>query len=167
MWRMEIYLSLGVLALGMLSLLAVTSLPSIANSLNWKEFSFVQVRQIPAAAWILVIGRAVGQVQGTPHLAGSPSLLILLPVTQDKLIFLTLGGLPHRGVDKNGGQSTEPGLNLLRGHRASIQSLQDPGITWEAVSCDLAWKLCQHMPSDQLCSVPMWGRWELSVRPAV
>uniref|UniRef100_A0A8C6WAL1 STEAP family member 3 n=2 Tax=Nannospalax galili TaxID=1026970 RepID=A0A8C6WAL1_NANGA len=41
-WRMEIYLSLGVLALGMLSLLAVTSLPSIANSLNWREFSFVQ-----------------------------------------------------------------------------------------------------------------------------
>ena len=44
-WRMEIYLSLGVLALGMLSLLAVTSLPSIANSLNWREFSFVQVRE--------------------------------------------------------------------------------------------------------------------------
>ena len=43
---MEIYLSMGVLALGMLSLLAVTSLPSIANSLNWKEFSFVQVKQI-------------------------------------------------------------------------------------------------------------------------
>lgn len=44
-WRMEIYVSLGVLALGMLSLLAVTSLPSIANSLSWKEFSLVQVRQ--------------------------------------------------------------------------------------------------------------------------
>ncbi|XP_004608216.2 metalloreductase STEAP3 isoform X2 [Sorex araneus] len=41
-WRMEIYLSLGVLALGTLALLAVTSLPSIANSLNWREFSFVQ-----------------------------------------------------------------------------------------------------------------------------
>ncbi|KAF0873972.1 metalloreductase STEAP3 isoform X1 [Hyaena hyaena] len=41
-WRMEIYLSLGVLALGTLSLLAVTSLPSIANSLNWREFSFIQ-----------------------------------------------------------------------------------------------------------------------------
>uniref|UniRef100_A0A8C9ACD5 STEAP3 metalloreductase n=1 Tax=Prolemur simus TaxID=1328070 RepID=A0A8C9ACD5_PROSS len=41
-WRMEIYLSMGVLALGTLSLLAVTSLPSIANSLNWREFSFVQ-----------------------------------------------------------------------------------------------------------------------------
>lgn len=44
---MEIYLSVGVLALGMLSLLAVTSLPSIANSLNWKEFSFVQVKRVP------------------------------------------------------------------------------------------------------------------------
>ena len=43
-WRMEIYLSLGVLALGTLSLLAVTSLPSIANSLNWREFTFVQVK---------------------------------------------------------------------------------------------------------------------------
>nr|XP_012384830.1 metalloreductase STEAP3 isoform X3 [Dasypus novemcinctus] len=41
-WRMEIYLSLGVLALGTLSLLAVTSLPSIANALSWREFSFVQ-----------------------------------------------------------------------------------------------------------------------------
>ncbi|XP_059963074.1 metalloreductase STEAP3 isoform X2 [Mesoplodon densirostris] len=41
-WRMEIYLSLGVLAFGTLSLLAVTSLPSIANSLSWREFSFVQ-----------------------------------------------------------------------------------------------------------------------------
>ncbi|XP_005397737.1 PREDICTED: metalloreductase STEAP3 isoform X1 [Chinchilla lanigera] len=41
-WRMEIYLSLGVLALGTLSLLAIASLPSIANSLNWREFSFVQ-----------------------------------------------------------------------------------------------------------------------------
>ncbi|XP_077009669.1 metalloreductase STEAP3 isoform X2 [Tamandua tetradactyla] len=41
-WRMEIYLSLGVLALGTLSLLAVTSLPSIANSLSWREFSFIQ-----------------------------------------------------------------------------------------------------------------------------
>lgn len=54
-WRMEIYLSLGVLALGTLSLLAVTSLPSIANSLNWREFSFVQVKQVcpweRASAW--------------------------------------------------------------------------------------------------------------------
>ncbi|XP_036599308.1 metalloreductase STEAP3 isoform X1 [Trichosurus vulpecula] len=41
-WRLEIYISLGILALGILSLLAITSLPSISNSLNWREFSFVQ-----------------------------------------------------------------------------------------------------------------------------
>ncbi|XP_051841716.1 LOW QUALITY PROTEIN: metalloreductase STEAP3 [Antechinus flavipes] len=41
-WRMEIYISLGILALGVLSLLAITSLPSISNSLNWREFTFVQ-----------------------------------------------------------------------------------------------------------------------------
>ncbi|XP_061840961.1 metalloreductase STEAP3-like isoform X1 [Nerophis lumbriciformis] len=41
-WRMELYLSVGILALGMLSLLAVTSLPSVADSINWREFSFIQ-----------------------------------------------------------------------------------------------------------------------------
>uniref|UniRef100_A0A2K6MRM4 STEAP3 metalloreductase n=1 Tax=Rhinopithecus bieti TaxID=61621 RepID=A0A2K6MRM4_RHIBE len=49
-WRMEIYLSLGVLALGTLSLLAVTSLPSIANSLNWREFSFVRMPRCVATS---------------------------------------------------------------------------------------------------------------------
>uniref|UniRef100_A0A8B9SGR4 STEAP3 metalloreductase n=1 Tax=Anas platyrhynchos TaxID=8839 RepID=A0A8B9SGR4_ANAPL len=43
-WRMEIYISVGIIALGLLSLLAITSLPSIANSLNWREFSFIQVK---------------------------------------------------------------------------------------------------------------------------
>ncbi|XP_056157497.1 metalloreductase STEAP3-like isoform X2 [Lampris incognitus] len=41
-WRMELYLSVGIVALGLLALLAVTSLPSVANSLNWREFSFIQ-----------------------------------------------------------------------------------------------------------------------------
>ncbi|XP_069053325.1 metalloreductase STEAP3 isoform X1 [Lepisosteus oculatus] len=41
-WRMEIYLSFGVLALAVLSLLAVASLPSVGNALNWREFSFIQ-----------------------------------------------------------------------------------------------------------------------------
>ena len=40
---MELYLSVGILALGLLSLLAATSLPTVANSLNWREFSFIQV----------------------------------------------------------------------------------------------------------------------------
>ncbi|RVE75320.1 hypothetical protein OJAV_G00015940 [Oryzias javanicus] len=41
-WRMELYLSAGIMALGLLSLLAVTSLPSVANTLNWREFTFIQ-----------------------------------------------------------------------------------------------------------------------------
>ncbi|XP_075871903.1 metalloreductase STEAP3-like isoform X2 [Nelusetta ayraudi] len=41
-WRMELYLSVGIMALGLLSLLAVTSLPSVANAVNWREFSFIQ-----------------------------------------------------------------------------------------------------------------------------
>ncbi|XP_068446307.1 metalloreductase STEAP3 isoform X2 [Clinocottus analis] len=41
-WRMELYLSVGIMALGLLSLLAVTSLPSVANTINWREFSFIQ-----------------------------------------------------------------------------------------------------------------------------
>lgn len=43
-WRMELYLSVGIMALGLLSLLAVTSLPSVASTINWREFTFVQVR---------------------------------------------------------------------------------------------------------------------------
>lgn len=44
-WRMELYVSVGIMALGVLSLLAVTSLPSVSNAVNWREFSFIQVRQ--------------------------------------------------------------------------------------------------------------------------
>lgn len=42
-WRSELYLSAGILALGLLSLLAVASLPSVGNALNWREFTFIQV----------------------------------------------------------------------------------------------------------------------------
>ncbi|KAK1174076.1 metalloreductase STEAP1-like [Acipenser oxyrinchus oxyrinchus] len=41
-WRMEIYVSLGILSLAMLALLATTSIPSVSNSLNWREFQCVQ-----------------------------------------------------------------------------------------------------------------------------
>lgn len=51
-WRMEIYISLGIMALGILSLLAVSSLPSVGNSLNWKEFTFIQ-SQLGFAALVL------------------------------------------------------------------------------------------------------------------
>ncbi|XP_070711795.1 metalloreductase STEAP3-like [Pempheris klunzingeri] len=41
-WRMELYVSVGIMALGLLSLLAVTSLPSVANTVNFREFTFIQ-----------------------------------------------------------------------------------------------------------------------------
>ncbi|XP_042570518.1 metalloreductase STEAP2-like [Cyprinus carpio] len=41
-WRVEMYLSFGIMGLGLLSLLAVTSIPSVHNALNWREFSFIQ-----------------------------------------------------------------------------------------------------------------------------
>ncbi|XP_022609619.1 metalloreductase STEAP3-like [Seriola dumerili] len=41
-WRSDLYLSCGILGFGVLSLLAVTSLPSVGNTLSWREFTFVQ-----------------------------------------------------------------------------------------------------------------------------
>lgn len=38
---MEMYISFGIMSLGLLSLLAVTSIPSVSNSVNWREFSFI------------------------------------------------------------------------------------------------------------------------------
>ena len=42
-WRMEIYISLGIMTLGLLAVVAVASLPSISNSLSWREFTWIQV----------------------------------------------------------------------------------------------------------------------------
>ena len=36
-------MSLGILALAILALLAVTSIPSVSDSLTWREFHYVQV----------------------------------------------------------------------------------------------------------------------------
>ncbi|CAN9506534.1 unnamed protein product [Ophioblennius macclurei] len=41
-WRVEMYVSFGIMSLGLLSLLAITSIPSIHRTLNWREFSFIQ-----------------------------------------------------------------------------------------------------------------------------
>ncbi|MBN3308853.1 STEA1 Metalloreductase, partial [Amia calva] len=41
-WRMEIYVSLGILSLGPLAVLAMASIPSVSDSLNWREFRCVQ-----------------------------------------------------------------------------------------------------------------------------
>ncbi|KAJ0005756.1 hypothetical protein NQD34_015650 [Periophthalmus magnuspinnatus] len=41
-WRSDLYLSSGILGLGVLCVLALTSLPSVGQALNWREFTFVQ-----------------------------------------------------------------------------------------------------------------------------
>ncbi|KAM4028271.1 STEAP1 protein isoform 2-T4 [Anomaloglossus baeobatrachus] len=41
-WRMEIYVCLGIIALAILGILAVASIPSIGNSLSWREYTFIQ-----------------------------------------------------------------------------------------------------------------------------
>ncbi|XP_061876872.1 metalloreductase STEAP2 [Entelurus aequoreus] len=41
-WRVEMYVSFGVMGLGLMSLLAVTSIPSVQQTLNWREFGFIQ-----------------------------------------------------------------------------------------------------------------------------
>lgn len=43
-WRVEMYVSFGIMSLGLLSLLAITSIPSVSNTLNWREFGFIQVQ---------------------------------------------------------------------------------------------------------------------------
>ncbi|XP_042566159.1 STEAP family member 1B isoform X2 [Clupea harengus] len=42
-WRMEIYISLGIMGFGVLAVIAVSSLPSVSESFNWREFQFIQV----------------------------------------------------------------------------------------------------------------------------
>jgi len=42
-WRVEMYVSFGIMSFGLMSLLAITSIPSINSKLNWREFSFIQV----------------------------------------------------------------------------------------------------------------------------
>ncbi|XP_063063037.1 STEAP1 protein-like [Engraulis encrasicolus] len=41
-WRMEIYVSLGILGLGVLAVIAMSSLPSVSGSFNWREFQCIQ-----------------------------------------------------------------------------------------------------------------------------
>uniref|UniRef100_A0A8C7HPW9 STEAP family member 4 n=1 Tax=Oncorhynchus kisutch TaxID=8019 RepID=A0A8C7HPW9_ONCKI len=41
-WRGDSYLSLGILGFGLYVLLGITSLPSVINTLSWREFSFIQ-----------------------------------------------------------------------------------------------------------------------------
>uniref|UniRef100_A0AAV2MCY5 Metalloreductase STEAP4 n=1 Tax=Knipowitschia caucasica TaxID=637954 RepID=A0AAV2MCY5_KNICA len=41
-WRTDSYYSMGILGFGLFVLLGISSLPSVSNSLSWREFSFIQ-----------------------------------------------------------------------------------------------------------------------------
>lgn len=46
-WLSDSYLALGILGYFLFVLLGITSLPSVSNNVNWREFRFVQVRRPP------------------------------------------------------------------------------------------------------------------------
>ncbi|CAJ1087062.1 metalloreductase STEAP3 [Xyrichtys novacula] len=87
-WRMELYVSVGILALGLLSLLAVTSLPSVSNTVNWREFSFIQstlgyCALFMATLHTLLFGwdRAFDPAQYHFNLPPTFMLVLILPIT--------------------------------------------------------------------------------------
>ncbi|KAM4580192.1 metalloreductase STEAP4-like [Odontesthes bonariensis] len=41
-WRTDSYYSVGILGYGLYLLLGISSLPSVSNTLSWREFSFIQ-----------------------------------------------------------------------------------------------------------------------------
>lgn len=43
-WLYDSYIALGILGFFLFVLLGITSLPSVSNTVNWREFRFVQVR---------------------------------------------------------------------------------------------------------------------------
>uniref|UniRef100_A0A3B3ZNZ1 Uncharacterized protein n=1 Tax=Periophthalmus magnuspinnatus TaxID=409849 RepID=A0A3B3ZNZ1_9GOBI len=63
-WRSDLYLSSGILGLGVLCVLALTSLPSVGQALNWREFTFVQAWATPPSSSPLPTSCSLG---GTLH----------------------------------------------------------------------------------------------------
>lgn len=87
-WRMELYLSVGIMALGLLTLLAITSLPSVASAVNWREFTFIQsslgyCALTMATAHTLLFGwdRAFDLSQYRFYLPPTFTLVLVLPCT--------------------------------------------------------------------------------------
>ncbi|XP_072566739.1 STEAP family member 1B [Paramormyrops kingsleyae] len=57
-WRMEVYISLGVLGLAALSAVAVSSIPSVSSSLTWTEMQCIQ-RTLGYGALLLCTAHAL------------------------------------------------------------------------------------------------------------
>lgn len=43
-WLSDSYIAMGMLGFFLFVLLGITSLPSVSNMVNWREFRFVQVK---------------------------------------------------------------------------------------------------------------------------
>lgn len=98
-WRMELYVSVGIMAVGLLSLLAVTSLPSVANTVNWREFSFIQSSLGHCALFMCTLHtclygwtRAFDPAQYRFYLP--PTFLLLVPFPASVLVLRSLLFLP-------------------------------------------------------------------------
>ncbi|ROT73383.1 putative metalloreductase STEAP3 isoform X2, partial [Penaeus vannamei] len=56
-WSQQLFIALGIVLLGVLGVLGVSSLPSVSAGLTWREFSFLQ-RYLGWASVLLVTGHA-------------------------------------------------------------------------------------------------------------
>ncbi|XP_061569450.1 metalloreductase STEAP2 [Cololabis saira] len=129
-WRVEMYVSFGVMSFGLLALLAVTSISSVSSALNWREFSFIQ-SSLGYVSLVLVLlhGLLYGWrrvLEGTqyrfflppsfvvalvlPGLVVLGKLLLLLPPLKSRLTRLRRGlDLdPDRDRDRGRGRRLEP-----------------------------------------------------------
>ncbi|XP_041103080.1 metalloreductase STEAP2-like [Polyodon spathula] len=87
-WRVEMYISFGIMSLGLLLLLAVTSIPSVNSALNWREFSFIQstlgyVALLITTFHVLIYGwkRAFDQEYYKFYMPPNFVIALVLPVT--------------------------------------------------------------------------------------
>ncbi|XP_062336238.1 metalloreductase STEAP2-like isoform X2 [Osmerus eperlanus] len=82
-WRVEMYVSFGIMSLGLLSLLAITSIPSVNSALNWREFSFIQAFEEDAYRFYLPPSFAVSVALPVCVILGK--VFLLLPCVACKL----------------------------------------------------------------------------------
>ena len=71
-FKMETFLSLGVVSFGLAIILGITSLPSVTDVLTWKEFAFVQSK----LGWLcLCFGTAHDLFMGFRYIFIEPPIL--------------------------------------------------------------------------------------------
>nr|XP_019958926.1 PREDICTED: metalloreductase STEAP3 [Paralichthys olivaceus]XP_019958927.1 PREDICTED: metalloreductase STEAP3 [Paralichthys olivaceus]XP_019958928.1 PREDICTED: metalloreductase STEAP3 [Paralichthys olivaceus]XP_019958929.1 PREDICTED: metalloreductase STEAP3 [Paralichthys olivaceus]XP_019958930.1 PREDICTED: metalloreductase STEAP3 [Paralichthys olivaceus] len=134
-WRMELYLSVGIMALGLLSLLAVTSLPSVANAVNWREFSFIQstlgyCALSMATIHTLLFGwdRAFAPDQYRFHLPPTFVLVLILPMVAllgRLALLLPCVALRLRKIRRGWERSQHIRFTLTDGHSNGLEDVSN------------------------------------------